>query len=498
MEMSQELQEIMAKGRTDIVLFADKLLGMSLHGGQITFLNQTKAQNKKINILTCANRWGKSTIIAIIQIHALFYKLGIAQSDEDDGSWDRVEYRTANIAPHSANTEAVFKAIHQIMTSSFSITDPTTGKMTTNNCVIEWFYLKDRTLNTPPYKQFFEGNCYIEHRSLGGDQGDALQGKPYGLITYDEGGRSNHLELEIRGGILPRLFDWNGPLYIMSTPDSNSKSSLYYYQMYKDGLIGLNNTLTMTGSLRDNTFFTKEQIQAQYDLYKNDPLRDQVLEGKFVFGGNTLFDSESILDAQDDSLNEPIKYEDGHRYCIGIDTAIGSDEMVYSVIDITSKPYRQVNQVAVKGNSKSPQMHLFDLMYLIDMYNRDGNVYIMLETWNGESARFYLDLPPQIQAITETYGSWSPTKLVTDNENPLKTQPNASKKSDILISLKKLLSARELKIPKLDTKLTDQLAIYREDDSKLQTDRLMALALACHRASELAEMITPEWASIEW
>lgn len=471
---------------------------MPLHPGQLEYLRRTQLQNKKINILTCANRWGKSTFIACLQLWYLYYKIGIKESSEDDGSWEKVEYRTANIAPHSANTEAVFKAIHQIMTSTFSITNPVTGKMRTNDCIIEWFYLKDRTLNTPPYKQFFAFNQYIEHRSLGGDQGDSLQGKPYGLITYDEGGRSNHLELEISGGILPRLFDWSGPLHILSTPDSNSKSSLYYYSLYQDGLAGVHNTLTMTGSLRDNTFFTPEQIQEQYDLYKDDPLADQVLEGKFVFGGDTLFDNESILDARDHSLDDGVRKVDGHKYVIGIDTAIGSDEMVYVVLDITAKPYQLVRMIAVKGNSKSPQMHLYDLLDLVDTYwNHVDNLYILLETWNGESVRFYMDLPSEVASITQTYGSWQPNRIAVQNDNPIKPKPNAAKKADILISLRKLLSARELKIP-YNQKLIDQLAIYREDDSHLQTDRVMALALATQRATQVEELAPNNWVSIEW
>jgi hypothetical protein len=453
---------------------------------------------RKINLLTCSNRWGKSVLIAIIQIQNLFYKLGIAEATEDSNAWERAEYRTANLAPHSSNTEAVFKAIHQILTSTFTYTDPITGQLVTNKCKIEWFYLRDRTLNTPPYKQFFEGNAYIEHRSLGADQGGSIADKPYGLITYDEGGRSNHLELEVRGVILARLFDWGGPLHIISTPSSDSKSSLYYYQLYKDGLIGINSTYTMTGSLRDNTFFSEKQIQEQYDLYKNDPLRDQVLEGKFVFGGDTIFDGESILDAQDESLNDGVGYEEGHKYAMGIDTAIGSDEMVFSVLDITSKPYRLVKEVACKGNSKSPQLHMNDLIELVTEYYRYGNVFILLETWNGESVRFYMDLPPWIQSVTQAYGSWAPVKRSSDNNNPLKPRPNNSKKSDILVSLKKLLSARELKLPKNNTKLTDQLAIYSEDDSKLKTDRVMALALAAHRAKDLDAVQIPEWNIIEW
>ena len=271
-----------------------------------------------IFILTCANRWGKSVEISVIQLWFLFYKVGVPNSDPN--SWLKTEYRTANIAPHSALTEPVFKTMHQILTNSFSIRDPKTGQMHTNECLIGFWYLKERTLNTPPYKMFFDNNAYIEHRSLGADQGDALQGKPYGLITYDEGGRSDHLETEMNDSLLARLFDMLGPLMILSTPSLSSKSNLYYYQLYQRGILGVEHTYTMTGSLKDNEFFSEKQIQAQYDLLKDNPLRDQMLEGKFVFGGDTLFPLEDILKAQDASLDDGIRYEEGHKYVFGTDT----------------------------------------------------------------------------------------------------------------------------------------------------------------------------------
>lgn len=455
---------------------------MSLHEGQKTFIRESLKRKTRINVLTCANRWGKSALIACLHIWFNFYKLGIPAGNA--ASWQKTEYRTANISPHSANTEAVFKAIHQILTSAYPVIKD--GKLTTNKCMIEWFYLQDRTLNTPPYKQFFDNNSYIEHRSLGSDQGDSLQGKPFGLITYDEGGRSDHLEQEMSDAILPRLMDWQGPFYILSTPSQGSKSILYYYKIYQDGLVGLNSTYTQTGSLRDNTFLNKAQIDAQYDLFKDDPLRDQILEGKFIWGGNNLFSTESINDALDDSLNDGVRYEEGHLYVLGTDTAIGKDEFATYVLDTTKKPFRVVRSKAAKGNSKSPQMHLYDFVDLFDSYSsptRD-NIRHGLETWNGESVRFYHDLPDYIKILTKTYGSWQPEVRRTENKNPEKPKNHSAKKADTLIALKKLLEAREIKLPRNDQKLIQQLTVYQEDDAKLQTDRVMALALACWLATE--------------
>jgi hypothetical protein len=253
----------------------------------------------------------------------------------------------------------------------------------------------------------------------------------------------------------------------------------------------------MEGRLRDNIFFSKEQIQEQYDLYETDPLGPQVLEGKFVFGGDNIFNVEDILEAETEELNDGIRRQEGHKYVIGIDTAMGSDEMVYTVLDVTEKPFKLVKMIACKGNSKSPQVHLHDLLDLYDAYKDETTrVQLMLETWNGESARFYQDLPYEIQALTKCYGSWQPERRTTDNKNAIRPKSQTIKKADILLALKKLLSARELKIPANNSSLTQQLSIYKEKDDNLPTDRVISLALASWLASETTAFQTEvKWVS---
>jgi hypothetical protein len=469
---------------------------MPLHPGQVKFLRDTTAHLRdpsvemyKINLLVPSNRWAKSTTMAIKHIWKNFYKVGIPRGNQE--AWLKADYRTANIAPHSSLVEPVFNYIDQIMTSRYLIRLPN-GKTVTNKCQIEWFYLKGKTQASPPMRQFFAFNSYIEHRTIGATAADSLEGKPWGYISYDEGGRSDHLEDEINGTLLARLFDWSGELDIPSTPDMTSASLLYHYKLYQDGLLGLNSTYTMEGALKDNIFFPPAQIEKQYKLYENNPLRDQVLEGKFVFAGDNIFNAQDIIDAQDASLNDGIRYIEGHQYVIGIDTAIGSDEMVYTVLDTTTKPFQLVRMVACKGNFKSPQMHLNDLIDLVGSYQNEhkDNVKIMLETWNGESVRFYKDLPYSIQAITKCYGSYQPEQRVTDNENKMKNPASNAKKADLLLSLKKLLSSKEIKIPDNNQKLIQQLSIYREDDKKIPTDRVISLALATWLATEGSYFLT--------
>jgi hypothetical protein len=517
------------RGRHDPIFFAEHFLGMSLHGGQKIFLLKVRQgipelvhmHNDELDkqfdealekvrqvvspvrwelirrfLLVCANRWGKSAIIAVIQLWFLFYKFGI--KTRTDGEWFDIEYRTANIAPFSSLTEPVFMAMKAIMTSTYPIRDKETGTMTTNKCAIEPFYLSDKTINNPPYKLYFANNSYIEHLSLMGGKGDNLQGKPYGLITYDEAPRSDHLQMELDNSVLGRLLDWTAPLVLLGTPDQDSNSLLYYNDLYKEGLIGVNSSYTQEGSIYENDFMTREQIAEHEKMLDGNPLKDQMLHGKFIFGTMTIFPGQDILDAEDESLNDGERYIEGHKYVIGVDTAIGNDEMVYHVLDVTTKPYRKVWTEAIKGSQRSPQMHLNYLVNLVEQYRNENNIQLIIETFNGESARFYDDLPPYIKAFTHTYGTWQPSKMATENQNPAPKRSALIKKADIIVALKKILASHELKIPKNDYQLIKQLSIYKENDKGLPTDRVIALALAVWLAEDQVRVIAPAWESFEW
>lgn len=494
------------KGREDPIYFVEHMLGMSLHSGQKKYLQEAKrgvtelvVNDEELTrrfILSCANRWGKSAVISVLQLWYLFYKFGIKTNTPAE--WFDIEYRTANIAPFSSLTEPVFMAMKAIMNSTYPIRNQKTGIMTTNKCKIEAFYIEEKTINNPPYKLYFANNSYIEHLSLMGGKGDNLQGKPYGLITYDEAPRSDHLQMELDNSVLGRLLDWTAPLHLLGTPDQDSNSLLYYNDLYKEGLIGVNSSYTQEGSIYENSFMTDEQIKEHEKMLEDNPLKDQMLHGKFIFGTQTIFPGQDILDAEDDSLNNGVRYEENHKYVIGVDTAIGSDEMVYHVLDTTTKPYRKVWTEAVKGSTRSPQMHLNFLVNLVEAYRNGNNIQLIIETFNGESARFYDDLPPYIKSFTYTYGSWQPNKITTDNKNPAAKRSTMIKKADIVVALKKILASHNLKIPKNDYQLIKQLSIYKENDKGLPTDRVIALALAVWLAEDTSKNLEPAFIPMEW
>lgn len=484
-----KLQQAIERGRTDKIFFAEFFLGLQLHDGQKAYLRNA---NAKINLLIAANRWGKSVLMAVLHIHHCFYKIGIGQGNSQ--AWLRAAYQTANIAPHSEATEPIFKAILAILRSEFPIPQEN-GMERNNDCIIGWLLNDKRIQNSKPYFIAYTNGAETIFLSLA-EGGTNLQGKKLGLITYDEGGRSARLKHDIDSEIMPRTADLNAKLHIPSTPDMESNSILDHYELFMAGQDHDPGYFSQSGSIADNFYLLRRNPNYIIDeeaRLKGNPILRQTLYGEFVFAGAAVFNTADIYDAFADILNAGVRYEQGHRYVIGIDTSMGSDEFVCTVLDVTQKPYDLVRQTAKKGNAQSWQMHMMDLLDLVEAYNHDNNVKIILETWNGESARFYLDMPQWLKMKTKTLGSWRPEGVKRKtNESTLVLKP------DILLSLRKLLSNKEIRIPN-EPKLVKQLSIYREDDRNIPTDRTISLCLAAWYATDGApKFASPVFQSTNW
>lgn len=466
---------------------------MPLHEGQIEWLVNSVEQT---NSLVSANRWGKSVCIAIKHIHKCFYKKGIGRGNTQ--AWARAFYQTVNLSPHSDTTKPVFDTILAIMRSSFRINEEG-GKIRNNDCKIGWFLNEEGIRNSTPFYIPFVNNTGVLFRSTGEDQGKSIEGRSYGYISYDEGGQSAHLEYEYKRRILPRLGEFKGEFDLVSTPEMSSQSIIFHQQLFQkgggEGKPRQPGFYSQEGSILQNHFFLMNNPDYLDNLKKqfgDDPLLLQIAYGKFIFAGEAIFDTAHILSAVTEDMTVE-RYQEGHHYIIGIDTAIGEDECVYTVLDDTVVPHRVSRIMGAKGASKSPDVHMDDLVNLFEAYNHKNNVDIILETWNGESKRFYLDMPEYMQDVTTCFGSFQPVK-----HKGLDTGPKLQRKAELIVSLRKALNKYALKIPN-DTKLVQQLSLYREDDTKLQTDRLMSLALAVFAATDgKPKDTTLQLTSVDW
>jgi len=481
-----DLQSIISRGKDDIDLFARELLGITLHPGQIKFLRS----QAKINVLVPANRYGKTTSLAVKHIHKSFYKVGVPRGNMK--AWQGAAYMTCALAPHSQQAEVILQTIEAILTSTFSFTDDE-GNPITNNCKIGWFLLSAQ--RTYPMQITYAFNSKTLIRSTGEDKGKSIAAKAFGYIGYDEAGQSLHLEEELESILLPRLADYNGTIDLVGTPDASSPSFVYYQEMFwrggGDGNPKQPEYYSQEGSAKDNIYLPKAYFDEMVALYGNSPRLQQVLYGKFISVGNKVFDHVSIIKASRD-MEDYIPYQAGHRYIIAIDTAIGEDELVITVLDWTELPLEVAKIIAGKGNAKSPQFHLQDIMDTFYHYNQGETCSMILETFNGESMRYYYDLPADIKAKTRCFGSGRPIGVV-------KRAGNVDRKEDILLAARKVLDNGEVVFSNKHRKLIQQLANYTQDDQRIKTDWTISFCLACFYATDgQPKSVTLTPVSISW
>lgn len=488
------------RGRHDIVFFAWYFLGIKLHPGQIRFLREADGL---VNVLVPGNRFGKTVLIAVRHIWYNFYKVGIDRSNTN--AWMKLGYRTACIAPDSKILVVDFRTITEILESRFKISKE--GEpIKTNQCRIGWYLVSK--VNNPNPKVLFKDNGSIEFYSTSDDKGTKLQGDFYGYASYDEGGRSHHLYLELNQNIGQRLSQMGAPLDLVSTPAMDSPSLTYHHEIFQKGLRREGGFRSFEGSAYENVYLPTHYFEREELRLAGDPLREQVLEGKFVFSGATLYNQEDIERAKTDSLNGGVRHRKGMNYIVSTDTAVGSDEMVFTVLevppdfDITnpdSPKVRLVRQIAFKGNSRSPQVAMQDYLDLWEHYNKERKARGIVETFNEGSMRWFLDLPTAVARRTKAYGSGLQTKSKIGVQGKSQPTTNGGKKVDMLISLRKLLTAGLIQLPSDNKELLNQVTMYREDDKKLATDRIISLALACWMVVEakppapVAKVITINW-----
>jgi len=469
--VSESLKRVIVDGRHDVVLFSRELLGIEPHPGQQEFLNNGI---EKVNVLVPANRFGKTTALAIKHIHRAFYKIGVPEGNYL--GWAGAEYLTAALAPSSQQAEVVLRTIKQILTSSFSIRYD--GKSKVNKCLIGWF-VKRISESFPMIIEYINGSKTLI-RSTETDKAASIAAKAFGYIGYDEACKSLHLEEELKSTLLPRLSDFNGTIDLVGTPDAASASFVYFQELYwlggGDGNPKQDHYYSQEGSALDNPHLPPGYFKEMTELYKGDPRLDQVLHGKFISVGDKVFDHKSVLEAATE-IDEYIPFESNHRYIISVDTAIGNDELVLHVIDWTEKPFKVCRIQASKGNSKSPQMHLQDMVDIFGHYNQEQTCDVIIETFSGEALRYYYDLPTHIRMRTRCFGSGRPMGII-------KKQGQIDRKEDILIAARKVLDNHDIVFSNKHRKLIQQLANYTQKDEKIQTDWTISFCLGVWYATD--------------
>jgi len=450
---------LLNEGRVDIKFFAEYFLGIKFNLFQERYLvGSTFPEISLQNLLISGNQAGKTLGLAILHIWFNFYKIGFKG---DPLSVGQAYYSTLNISPVARQARESFRYIAEILSSSFSWEEE--GQRFVNKCKIGYFY---KGKNDNFGRIDFNNNSVHFSLSTGEDKGASLQGAQFALITYDECVVSHHLREELPARIFSRVAKYNGRVDLISTPDEQGKSQQYWYHLYSGAIKKENDWKLFTGLYDENIFipeknrtaFKKRLLELSPEKYK------QVVEGKFIVSEINMFSSE-MIEGLWDYRQEAEKAKENREYVIVADWGISEqgDETVLLIGDITDLDNIRI----VYGYSKRGGDPV-ELMSLVS--------YLKLEYNNASFVTDIGGLGGVI--IKKMLTKLSPISFGAENKSDALFYLQVRLRNNIRKDLTKIQDSGIGKIKSYYLhKLESQLASYRIDDAKLETDWIIALAM---------------------
>lgn len=252
-----------------------------------------------------------------------------------------------------------------------------------------------------------------------------------------------------------RLADWGGSILRISSPYGKSNHLYRFYLMGQPNAQGIRDPRYYSATLAtwDNPYISKSFLE-ELKGSMSPELYAQNVGGQFI-SLHDFFSAEVIqglYDGVNYSLGEPSA--DG-VYVLGADLGALRDATVVFVIDISHQPHR--------------------IVYVSEL--RNASWQSVSEFVAGNIRRFN----PALSMVDETgVGKPIVEKLQAEFDRVEGFVFSATSKPDVLTRLQDAAQRRAFVFPfNANTKpLIDQLSLYRLEDKNLDTDYVMALALA--------------------
>jgi hypothetical protein len=474
---------VLEEYRYDPVGFADAHCGVTLHEGQIAFLREAFRFDGegsfvyKYPNLTAANRFGKTVVVAVVHLWFAVYKHGLKLEGQD---WYDHPYGIINICPLVDLANVTRDMVHDILQNKAKEQINRQGGRGVCDLGPLFERGEDGYLVTfGDYKGFRTKvtNVTMEYRTSS-DNAKAIQGTPKFLVTFDEAGRQKDFQNLMGAHVVPRTLDTGGVVATFSTPDVDTGTDYEDWCVKGDPENFFRDPLFYwrTGDIEENPHITPKQIE---ELKAGVPqyLWDQVLHGKFVQGEEAFFAKPSLDRAFKMDLRPFSGREKNRLYVIGADLAVvkAGDRSIFAVVDATKPPFRLVRLIEHRG-VPHPEL-IAELKELNEFYNGE---------WLEESEKRKCEGVICFDS-TGMGGKMFQTELSTLTPRPRGYDFGGmtKKKLDILSSLRLLLDKDWLHIPAQFGALKQELRNYKRSDAKLETDSVMALALAAYLSEKL-------------
>ncbi len=221
--LPDEVRGWIRAGRTDFGLFCREGFGIELHSAQLEAADAILAGEHAYFVLSWANRAGKTTLIVLSHLHALFYKRGMARprTDEEQSAWAREDYRTLHAAPLNELAGKAHAELQEILKGTSKAQKRPDG--TRRKCPLAPFFVAARETNdagqTHMTLRCVLHSAATDFRSTEGKAG-RLEGSAWRYITWDEWPQTENKD-DIRYVLYNRLTnraaDYEAPIVLTGT-----------------------------------------------------------------------------------------------------------------------------------------------------------------------------------------------------------------------------------------------------------------------------------------
>lgn len=413
--------------------FCDLVLNSKPHAGQLDFLRNSIYRE---NVLHPGNGFGKTKILADKGL-AFILK-----------HWcDGHKYKTLNLAITGEQSELVQEEM--------------VDRIHNAPMLREWMIDKNSVKKFPIPKIVYTNGAVSEFKTTK-RKGESVEGKEYGYISVDEIALERHLEFIRDKILLPRLRRWrDSQMDFSATP----KGYTSFFRVMVD--IKRKGGYVRGGTSYENPHIDHDLLDYQRSTWSQAKI-DQIILGKFIDTAEMMFASRV-----DKLFNDKLEFEEvikGHKYIEGWDLARGrkgsiSDQTVGYRIDKFFNPFRIVKRWAFQKPWTEKERENILSMTGVD---EGGSIEREIRCSHYESnADVFLDST----GVGDTL--WG---IVMDIASPVDFR--GGRKDTLLDHLQTVLDAGMVQAPFIP-ELADEMTIYQREDKNLDTDNIMALAIAC-------------------
>lgn len=493
MSIAEDIQ----KGRYDVDFWSDRFLGIKLHPGQVRLTKSYLARNTSNRLrwwiaqflticLSAGNRAGKTLVMAVIILHSCFYKMGVKPPDESDDKdmarWVTLPYVWYHFAIQQDVARLVFDEINNILQGVHVAQRDGVCPLVSEVGVIIDTSKKDGGEYDYIVFDAQWGGAQIKFRTTQGGKGKGSLGRDMHGISFDECGIEPNLKWIMDNVIHLRRLGTSGQVFLFSTPEEGlTDFADLWFMGDPDQPDHRPYRMSLRMSTRENIGFglDKDTFDSLVTGMDEDHIA-QNIDGYFIQGRTAYFNSNSVDRAFVEGLPELELVRERCHYVQGIDPAIKIDGMwsiVFRVYDEkTQDPETKEWAHVTKGAGVRVERQR-------GRKTVDGIVDL------AETVHFAYDRPRLKAECTTAIDSTAMgghmfrdllDQNIVGGVRSVEFGGNTQKKRNLLGNLRTMLDKGWLQMPRSGVwlEVRRQLLGYKLDDKNIETDAVMALAVA--------------------